>query len=98
MNTFERDNFIFFPANSFTPPISPARDKTLHCGLIPAATPVGGRLAVWLVDSMPMLEGLQKDLKLIGQNIVHLSKIADQISSSLAASVTDQEVWLIIHF
>ncbi|EEB19107.1 oxysterol-binding protein 3, putative [Pediculus humanus corporis] len=87
------DNTISFQPNpnSFTPPISPARDKTLHCGLIPAATPVGGRLAVWLVDSMPMLEGLQKDLKLIGQNIVHLSKIADQISSSLAASVTDQE-------
>ncbi|KAK6622081.1 hypothetical protein RUM44_001888 [Polyplax serrata] len=77
-------------SNSFTPPISPIHEKPLHCGLMPGVTPVGGRLTVWIMDSSPMLESLQKDLKQINQNIVQLSKILDQMSS-LAATITDLE-------
>lgn len=74
-----------------TPPnVSPSRDNSLPRGMLGNTTPVGGRLAVWLIDSSPMLDSLQKDLKQISQNITQLAKILDQMSSM---SVTgDSEV------
>lgn len=84
-------SFTVFLANSFTPPISPVQEKPLHCSLITGAGPVGGRLAVWLIDATPTIETLQKDLKHIGQNIVQLTKILDQMSS-IAVPIIDSEV------
>lgn len=57
--------------------------------------PVGGRLAVWLIDSSPMLESLQKDLKQIGQNITQLAKILDQMSS-ISVTVDSEVIFFII--
>lgn len=73
--------FVFL-AISLTPPnISPNRENSLPRGILGNAAPIGGRLAVWLIDSSPVLESLQKDLKQIGHNITQLSKILDQMSS-----------------
>ncbi|KAL0276748.1 UNVERIFIED_CONTAM: hypothetical protein PYX00_004254 [Menopon gallinae] len=78
------DNSInYHPTSiSLTPPnISPNRENSLPRGILGNAAPIGGRLAVWLIDSSPVLESLQKDLKQIGHNITQLSKILDQMSS-----------------
>lgn len=78
-----------------TPPnVSPSRDNSLPRGMLGNNTPVGGRLAVWLIDSSPMLESLQKDLKQISQNITQLAKILDQMSS-LSVTV-DSEVFFYV--
>lgn len=78
------DNTNYQPTSiPLTPPnnVSPSRDNSLPRGMLGNSTPVGGRLAVWLIDSSPMLESLHKDLKQIGQNITQLAKILDQMSS-----------------
>lgn len=61
--------------------------------MIPGGAPVGGRLGLWLIDSSPTLESMQKDLKQVGQNIIHLTKILDSMSS-MVAPVVDSEVIL----
>ena len=85
--------FFIFSAIPLTPPnnVSPSRDNSLPRGMLGNSTPVGGRLAVWLIDSSPMIESLQKDLKQIGQNITQLAKILDQMSFSVTV---DSEVWV----